>query len=83
MVCLWNVSSRCLNAVATSWQSKASVSQLRLTGHMFAELRMYYVRILMSFSSARTKSFLSSGIIAGDLEVRWVKEAHHSLVVFM
>ncbi len=56
-----------------SCQSDVSVSLLSLSAQMFAALRMYCVLILMSFSSVRRKSFLSSDIMAGDLDVRWVR----------
>ena len=73
MLCLCKVESRCLNTLGASCQFYVSVFLLSLSAHIFSALVMYCVMMRMSSSSVRRKSFLSSDIIAVDLDVRWVK----------
>ena len=48
------------------------MTRLRESVQMLAALRMYFVRILMSYLSINKNSFRKLHIIAGDLDVRCV-----------
>ena len=63
---------KCLNFLGASCQCELSVTRDKLSAHTFAALRMYCVRILMSYLSMSRNSFRSSHIMTGDLDVRCV-----------
>jgi hypothetical protein len=55
-----------------NYQTELSVTRMRESAQILAALRMYYVRILMSYLSISMNSFRSSHIIVGDFDVRCV-----------
>ena len=63
---------KCLNLHGASCQSELSLTRERLSAYTLAAMRMYLVRILISYVSVRRKSFRSLHIIVEDFDVKWV-----------